>query len=138
MVKNFTMQIITLTQVTKSLTPPENVTNYVCKDREVKMHWPKHDQAAGQFLGQYESIGYIIVRGDYEEHFFDYDFCKEKSKLLYYYHKRVIPSFFSGTFFNRHKISYESGSLPTDSSNIYFFYHQALIRSKKLLGIWAL
>ena len=46
-------------------------------------------------------------------------FVKEKSKILYSHHKRIILSSFSGTFSNRHKISY--GALPTDSSNVYFF-----------------
>ena len=96
------------------------------------MHWRKYDQATGQFLGLYESIGYITVRGDYEEHFFDYGFCKEKSKLLYSYHKTIIPSSFSGTFFNRHKISYKSGSLPTDSSNIDFLLPSTTDQFKKI------
>ena len=96
------------------------------------MHRRKYDQVTGHFLGLYESIGYITVRGDYEEHFFDYGFCKEKSKLLYSYHKTVISSSFSGTFFNRHKISYESGSLPTDSSNIYFLLPSTTDQVKKI------
>ena len=32
-----------------------------------------------------------------------------------------IPNSFSGTMFNRHKIQFESGTLNTDSWNIYFF-----------------
>ena len=59
-------------------------------------------------------------------------FCKEKSELLYSYHKIVNYSSFSGTFFNKHKTSYESGSLPTDSSNIYFFLPSTTDRVEKI------
>ena len=47
--------------------PPENIENHVCKEREVKIHRPRYDLVSGQFLGLYESIGYITVRGDLEE-----------------------------------------------------------------------
>ena len=110
-----------LGQVTECLNPLENIENYVCKVREVNMHRPRYDPVSEQFFGLYESIGYITVRGDLEEQFCDYGFCKEKSKILYSHHKKIIPRSFSGIFFNRHKTSYESGALPTYSSNVYFF-----------------
>ena len=110
-----------LGQIVECANLPKNITNYVFKDREVKLYWPRNDQVTGNFQGLYEIIGYIIVRGNPEEHFFDYGFCKENSKLLYSYHKRIIPSSFSGTFFNRYKINYESNTLPANRSNVYFF-----------------
>ena len=103
------------------ISPPQDAANYVCKEMEVKTHRPQYDPVSGQFLGLYESIGYLFVRGDHEEQFLDYGFCKENSKILYSYHKRIIPSSFSDTFFNRRKISYESGALSSESSNVYFF-----------------
>ena len=33
-----------------------------------------------------------------------------------------MPNSFSGTFFNRHRIQYESGALQTDFSEIFYFH----------------
>ena len=82
----------------------------------------------GKFL--YEPIQYLVVRGDHEEQFLDYGFCKENSKILYSYHKRIIPSFFTGTFFNRHNISYQRCALSSKSLNAYFFLHSTTDRSE--------
>ena len=76
--------------------------------------------------------GYIVLRGDPEKHFLDYDFCKQNSKILYSYHKKRMPSSLSGTFFNRHKMLFETGSLQTTFSNIFYFLHSATDRSKKI------
>ena len=86
-------------QVNEFINPPKDIHNYVCKEREVKLYPPKYDPVTGQFLGLYESLGFIVVRGDPDEHFLDYRFCKENSKILYSYHRRRIPSSFNSTFF---------------------------------------
>lgn len=67
-----------MVQVTECLNPPENIENYVCKEWEVKMHRPRYDPVSGQFLGLYESVGYITVTVEPEEQFCDYGFSKEK------------------------------------------------------------
>ena len=100
-------------QVIECLNPPEDISNYVCHDREVKIYRPKYDTVTGIFLGHYETLGYLSVWGDPNEHFLDYGFCKENSETLYSHHKRRIPNSFSGTFFNRHKVQFESGGLQT-------------------------
>lgn len=61
---------------------------------------PRYDPTTGQFLGLYESLGFIAGRGDPDRHFMDYGYCKENSKILCSYHKRRIPSSFSGTLFS--------------------------------------
>ena len=48
------------------------------------------------------------------------------------YHKRRIPSSFSGTFFNRHKLQFESGGLQTTYSNIYYFLPSTTDRSEEI------
>lgn len=70
----------------------------------------RYDTVAGQFQGLYETLVYIIVRGDTDECFLDYGFWKQNSKILYYFHKKRMPNNLSGKFFNRHKIQYESGA----------------------------
>ena len=57
--------------------PPEDVANYVCTEREVKMHRPRYDSVSGQFIGLYESIGYLVVTGDQEEQFVDCDIVRK-------------------------------------------------------------
>ena len=59
-------------------------------------------------------------------------FVSETLKILYSYHKRIIASSFSGTFFNRYKISYESGALSSESSNVYFFLPSTNDRSENI------
>ena len=126
-----------LGQIVEYVNPPENIINYAFKDREVKLYRPRYDQVTGNFQGFYETIGYITVRGDPEEYFFDYGFCKEKSKFLFSYHKKITPSSFGGTFFDRCKISYESKALPADRSSVYFFLPRPLTVSRKLVGTLA-
>ena len=121
-----------LVQVLECLYPPEDISNYVCQDREVKIYRPKYDTVTGTFLGLYKPLGYLNVRGDPNEHFLDYGFCKENSKTLYSHHKRRIPSSFSGTFFNRHKVQFESGGLQTTFSEVYYFLPSTTDRSEEI------
>lgn len=62
-----------------------------------------------------------MVRGDSDECLFDYGFSRENSKNFSSYHKKRMLNSFLGTFFNRHRIQYESGALNTEFSKIYFF-----------------
>ena len=81
----------------------------------------KYDAVSRRFQGLYETIGYIMVRGDTDEHFLDYGYLKQNSKFLHSFCKKCMPNSFSGTFFNRHWIQYESGALDTRSSEIFHF-----------------
>ena len=76
------------------LNAPEDLKNYQLKSDEVKLIKPKYDPVNGQFLGLINSLGYLTVRGE-QEHFFDYGFNKENSKILYSTHKMKIPNSFS-------------------------------------------
>ena len=53
--------------------------------------------------------------------FFYYGYSKQNSKILHSYHRKRMSNSFSGTFFNRHRIQYESGALNTDFSKIFVF-----------------
>ena len=109
-------------QVVSLLNPPEDLKNYQLKSDKAKLIKPKYDPVSGQFLGLSKSLGYLTVRGDEQEHFFDYGFNKENSKILYSTHKMKIPNSFSTTIFNRHRIQYESGAFSeTDFSDVFFF-----------------
>ena len=99
----------------------------------MKFYRPHYDTVTGNFLELYETLGYIVVRGDKEEHFLDYRFCKQNSKIWYSYHKKRIPSSFSGTFFNLHKIMFETGRLQTIFSNIFCFLPSTTDRSEYLV-----
>lgn len=100
---------------------PEDLQNYEFGPREVKLYCPRYGTITGKFESRYEILGYLMVHGDAEEHFLDYGFSKQNSKLLHSFHKKRMSSSFSGTFFNRHCIQYESGSLQTPHLHIYFF-----------------
>ena len=87
-----------LGQIIEAINSLENIENDVCKDCEVKFYRRHYDPQTGHFLDLYESIGYLIVRGDDEEHFLNYEFCKENSKILYSHHKRRIRAIFAVLF----------------------------------------
>ena len=120
-----------LGQINECINSPEHIHNYVCKESEVKMYRPQYDPVTGQFLGFYESLVFIVVRGDSDKHFLDYGLCKENSKILYSYHKRRIPSSFSGTFFNRHNYSSKVVVYRLLILMSIIFYHQRLTGMKK-------
>ena len=124
-----------LGQVNQCLNLPEDLQNYECLPNEAKIYRPKYDNVTGEFLGLYKTIGYLTVRGDNQECFFDYGYSKDNSKVLYSHHSHhnmKIPNSFSGTMFNRHRIQYESGTLDTDFSKVYFFLPSIMDRIEKI------
>ena len=108
--KVYYTDIFIIGQVTQLLNLPENLEDYELKPNEVKIIRSKYHTVTGQFLGLENSLGYMTVCGDAIENFFDYGFSKEKSKVLYSTHNMKIPTSFSTTIFNRHRIQFESGA----------------------------
>ena len=45
-----------LGQIIEAINPPKNISNYVCKECEVKMYRLCYDTVTGQFLSLYETI----------------------------------------------------------------------------------
>ena len=70
----------------------------------------KYTPQTGEFLGLYETVGFMVVRGSPDEVFFNYGFEKEKSQVLYSHYRRRIPNSFNGTIFNRHHVLIERRS----------------------------
>ena len=101
---------------------------YIIKENEVKMVRPKCSSETGDFLGIYETVGFMVVRGSPEEVFFNYGYDKEKSNVLYAYYRRRISNFFSGTMIER-------GEADAEFSNIFFFSLLLLIETRKLINI---
>ena len=110
-----------LGQVDQCLNPPENLKEYQLKENEAIINHPRYDPVTGQCSRLYETLGYLMVRGDSDEYFLEYVYSKQNSKILHSYHRKRMPNSFSGTFFNRHHIQYKSGALNTDFSKIYLF-----------------
>ena len=119
-------------QVNECLNPPENLETYEFKDREVKMFRLRYDNVTGHFQGLYESLGYIMVHGDADEHFVDYGYSKQNSEILHSFHKKHMQNSFSGTFFSRHKIQHESGALQMNFSRIYYFLPSITDRTEEI------
>ena len=68
--KIYYADIFLIGQVNECLNPPENVDSYEYGEREVVIYRPKYDKVTGASRGLYETLGYIMVRGDPQEHFF--------------------------------------------------------------------
>lgn len=69
-----------LGQVVPMLNPPEDLENYVPKPKEAKLIRPKYDSISGELLGLVQTLGYLTVRGEDQECFFDYGYSKENRK----------------------------------------------------------
>ena len=122
-----------LGQVVPMLNPPEDLQNYVLKNNDAKIIRPKYDPISGEFLGLVETLAYLTVPGDHQECFFDYDYNKGNSKVLYSTHKMKIPNSFSSTIFSRHKIQFEAAALSeTEFSNVFFFLPSTTDRIEKI------
>ena len=119
-------------QVIEALNPPENISSYVCKERETKLVRPRYDPTTGDFLGLYETVSFLVVRGDEEDHFLNYRYDDNKSKLLYSFYKRRITNSFRETMVKRHRIMFERGELNTNFSKISFFLPSNMDRSEEI------
>ena len=128
----FYADYVILGQVIEALNSPENISNYVCKERETKLVRRKYDPSTGDFLGLYKTVGSLIVRRDEEEHLLNYGYNNNKSKLLYSFYKSRIPNSFGGTMFSRHRIMFESGELNRTFSKIYFSFPSTTDRSEEI------
>ena len=93
---------------------------------------PKYNSETEEFVGLYQTIGLIVIRGDAEEVFFNYGYDKEKSKVLCSHYRRRIPNAFCGTMFNRHRMAVESGELESDRSCLFFFCPSVTDRSEEI------
>ena len=63
----------------------------------------------GEFLGSYETVGFMVVRGSPDEVFFSCGYNKDKSKVLYSLYRRKVSNSFSETIFNCHREMIETG-----------------------------
>ena len=65
--KIFYANYFILGQIIEASNPPKDIKNYELQDREVKHLSPKYSPETGDFQGLYETIGFIVVRGDDDE-----------------------------------------------------------------------
>ena len=121
-----------LGQMIEAMNPPSEIKNYKLKDREVKYLRPKYNPETGEFLCIYETIGFLVVRGDPFELFLNYGFDPEKSKILYSTFQRKIPSSFCGTMFNQHKQMIKSGEVDMNMSQLFFYLPSITDRSEDI------
>ena len=52
---------VILGQVTEALNPSENISSYVCKERETKLVRPRYDPTTNDFVGLYETVSFLVV-----------------------------------------------------------------------------
>ena len=70
-----------ISQLTEARNHPEDIGSYVFKDREVKMTRPRYDPVTGEFLGLYDTIGFLVSRGNDGKHFLSYGCDENNSKV---------------------------------------------------------
>ena len=111
------------------MNPPSDIKNYKLKDREVKYLRPRYNPETGEFLGIYETISFLVARGDPFEIFLNYGFDLEKSKILYSTFRKKIPTSYCGTMFNRHKQMIESGEVNMKMPQLFSYLPSITDRS---------
>ena len=126
----FYCNYFSLGQIIEASNLPNDLEKYELQDREVKYFRHRHNTETGEFLGLYETIGLLVVRGDALEIFLNYGFDNKMSKVLYSNYRRKIPDSFCGTMFNRHKTLVECGETEMSSSYLYFFLPSITDRSE--------
>ena len=119
-----------LGQVIEACNPPNDISKHELQDREAKFFHPGYNKETGEFLGFYETIGLLVVRGDAEEIFLNYGYDKEKSKVLYSNYRRKIPNSFCGIIFSRHRNVFECGESDLTTLSLYFFLPSITDRSE--------
>lgn len=72
----------------------DNIEEYECKPKEVKLITPLYDVDSGKFLGLEKRLAFFLVRGDQDEAFFSYGYDKSRSKKLYSTSKKLLPNIF--------------------------------------------
>ena len=116
-------------QITEAIDPLNGIKNYKLKDREVKYIPPKYNPETGEFLGIYETIGFLVVRGDPFEVFLNYGYDQ---KFCIQPLAKKILSCFCGTMFNRHKQLVESGRMNLEMSQLFFYLPSITDRSEEI------
>ena len=131
--KIYYIDVFIVGQIVPLLNQPGKLDEHTPKENEVKIIRVKYDTVTGHFIGLKNCLAYLTLRGDLQEQFFDYDYSKDNSKILYSTHKMRVPNSFSSTIFNRHRLQYESRAFTeTDSSNIFFFLPSTVDRIEKI------
>ena len=112
---------------------PKDIESYELKDNEVKILRARYDPISGEFLGIEYCVGFITVKNNVDEQFFDYRYNKDNSKLLYSTKMLKIPSCFKATVFGQHKMQYEGGAFSEENfSQIFFYLPSTVDRSEKI------
>ena len=130
--KKYYCDFFILSQIVEASNRPEDMSTYILKENEVKMVRTKYNSETGIFLGLYETVVFVVVKGSPEEVSFNYGYHKDKSKVLYSHLRRRIPKSFSGTIFNRHRAMIETGENDSEFSGIYFFLPSITDRSEDI------
>ena len=112
--------------------PPENIETHVCKDREVKLFGPNYDLSIEEFSGLCKTVGFIVVRGDDDELFFNCGFGAEKSKILYSHYRRRTRNSFGVTMFNPHRQMIESWEVESVQLELFYFLPSITDRSEEI------
>ena len=100
------------------------------------MFCPCYDNITGHFQGLYETLGYIMVHGDEDEHFLYYGSSKQDSKILHSYHKKGMPNSFLGTFLISTEFVMNLVLCKRIFHESIISYHLLLTAWRKLIGLW--
>ena len=130
--KIYYCDFLILGQIIEASNPPVNIGTYEPKEKEVKYLRPRYNKDTGKFLGVYETVGLLVVRGEPDEIFLNYGFDEMKSKVLYSTYRRKISNGFCGTIFNRHSTLIECGETDLNMSKLYFFLPSVTDRSESV------
>ena len=113
---------------------PKDIESYQLNDNKVKILRSRYDPISGEFLGIEYCAALVTVRNDPEEQFFNYDYHKENSRVLYSTRKLKVPNSFKTTIFGQHRMQYEEGAFDEQKFSKLFFYLPATVDSNEKIN----
>ena len=119
-----------------NLPPGIDLDKHDYKDNKVLIFTPHYDTANGLYRGLTKKLVYITLRGDLNENFYSYGFCKQNSKVLFCTVRQPLPNIFQCTAFKQHLSFLMSQNQENlKFSKMFMFLPQLLIEKRKFSSI---
>ena len=127
-----------LGQVNECIYLPEDLQNYELGPREIKIFRSRYDTIYGKLKGLHEILGHIMVCGDADEHFLDYEFSKQIQRFCPHFTRNVCQIVFQQHFLIDTAFSMNRGLFKRTAHTFIFVFCVQRTALKRSIDIWDL
>ena len=114
--------------------PKIDFDKYEYKANEVMLYVPVYNTTTSSYGGLKKKLAYITLRGDPKERFWSYEFCKEKSSLLYCTMEKPMPNIINCTCFKKHvSLLLDENQNQAKFSNLFLYLPSTLDRKEEFM-----